>query len=250
MIALLDSGNSRLHFSWWDSYKLKNPVSIPYPETPDALTGIVADLFSINIPQKVAACSVSSQWKEFLFRAVEKIAPGKLVVARTALDTGIRIKYDKPETLGIDRVLAVDAAYRFFCGSCVVIDAGTAVTVDAVGEDGTFLGGYIFPGADLLSRSLSAKTSLPCVSPDYDCTGVGNSTESCISRAVSLGFYAAVDKLIRLTAIAAGGTDRIIVTGGGGEHLMKCLPFTVVYRPFLVLEGLGYCIDRLPEYSE
>ena len=73
------------------------------------------------------------------------------------LDEGMR-------PLGVDRVLAAYAAYRLVNDSCIVIDAGTAVTIDAVTKDGTFAGGFIFPGKDLLSWSLAAKTDLPYIS--------------------------------------------------------------------------------------
>ena len=176
--ALFESGNSRLHFSWWDSGRVIDTVSMPYPETTDALEDIIGNLFSSKTPDRIAACSVSSRWREILFQAIERKAPGKLVVARTVYDTGINVVYDKPETIGVDRVLAAHAAYRFFGDTGVVIDAGTAVTIDAVAADGTILGGFIFPGPDILSRSLSEKTDLPGVSASDSCDGIGSTTES------------------------------------------------------------------------
>jgi len=112
--ALFESGNSRLHFSWWDSGRVIDTVSLPYPETSNALEDIIGDFFSSKTPDRIAACSVSSRWREILFQAIERKAPGKLVVARTVYDTGINVVYDKPETIGVDRVLAAHAAYRFF----------------------------------------------------------------------------------------------------------------------------------------
>ncbi len=247
--ALFESGNSRLHFSWWYNGKLKNPDSIPYPETSDALVDIIGNLFSSKTPDRIAACSVSSRWREILFQAIERKAPGKLVVARTVYDTGINVVYDKPETIGVDRVLAAHAAYRFFGDSCVVIDAGTAVTVDAVEADGTILGGFIFPGPDILSRSLSEKTDLPGVSAAASCEGIGNSTETCISNALTLGFTAAVNELVKHALSTAENTDRIAVTGGGAEKILKNLPFPAVHKPYLALEGLGYVVDNLPKYE-
>ena len=246
MTALFDSGNSRLHFAKWDGGRVIEPVNIPYPDSVDELPETIKNVLKGKIPGKIAACSVSSKWREHLFNALDAISPGKLVVARTVFDIGMNAVYDNPELLGVDRVLAAYAAHRLFNDSCIVIDAGTAVTVDAVSEDGTFAGGFIFPGPDVLSGSLSVKTDLPYISPSVDCEGIGNSTESCISKALNIGFAGALTALVNKAAAFVGGTERLMITGGGAETLQSCLPFKMLHRPFLVLEGLGYMIDFLP----
>ena len=73
--------------------------------------------------------------------------------------------------------------------------------------------------------------------------------ETCISFGLQIGFSGAVTALVNQARAFAGGTGRIVVTGGGAEKLMSCLPFPSVYRPYLVLEGLGYNADKLPEYK-
>ena len=249
MIALCDSGNSRLHFSWWDGEKVINAKIIPYPVSKDSLMDTVHNFFEGVIPHKVAACSVSSYWRDILFKALDTYAQGRLVVVRNAYDVGIRVRYDKPETIGVDRVLAAYAAYHFFQDSCVVVDAGTAVTVDAVDQDGTFIGGYIFPGFDVLSWALSAKTSLPDVSMATACEGIGNSTETCISFGLSMGFSGAVSRLVNRAAAIVDGSRRIVVTGGGALSVLSGIPFPTKHKPYLVLEGLGYTADTLPAYS-
>ena len=248
MIALFDSGNSRLHFSWWDGKKVKEPVCISYPGTVEELEKIITNFFCGSVPQKIAACSVSSHWREPLFKSLARKIPGRLVVAHTARNLGFKALYDKPETIGIDRVLAAYAAYHLFRDSCIVIDAGTAVTVDAVAKDGTFAGGYIFPGTGLLSWSLSEKTALPRISSADTCGSIGNSTETCISSGIAIGFSGAVSELIKKAATAVEHTARIVVTGGGAEQLISCLPVKAVHKPHLVLEGLGYASDKLPAY--
>ncbi|MFC1528849.1 type III pantothenate kinase [Candidatus Latescibacterota bacterium] len=248
MIALFDSGNSHLHFAVWDNGRVIEPINIPYPSSANELPELIKIVLGGRNPEKVAACSVSSRWRELLFYALNEIAPGKLVVARAAYDIGMNVIYDNPEQLGVDRVLAAYAAYRLFKDSCVVIDAGTAVTIDAVTEDGTFAGGFIFPGPDVLSWSLTAKTDLPYVSAAVECEGIGKSTESCISKALHIGLGGAVTELVNNAIAFVGGTDRLVVTGGGAEILKFCLPFKMLHRPFLVIEGLGYSVDSLPEF--
>ncbi|MFC1692036.1 type III pantothenate kinase [Candidatus Latescibacterota bacterium] len=248
MIALFDSGNSKLHFAWWDGEKVKDAVTIPYPESTDSLPDVISELLGGRTLKKIAACSVASQWREPLFETLDSCAPGKLVVARNAYDIGLDVRYDKPETLGIDRALADHAAYCFFNDSCVVIDAGTAVTVDVVSESGAVLGGLIFPGIDVLFRSLGEKTDLPEVSQSVTCGKIGNSTESCIFSGISTGYSGAITKLVEKAAETAGSLQRIVITGGDAELLLKCLPFKMIHIPYLVLDGLGITIGILPKY--
>ncbi len=249
MIALFESGNSRLHFAWWNGTTIKDPVNMSYPESELSLKSIIENLLGEIKPNKLAACSVSSRWRESLFKALNACVPGKLCVARTGFDIDIKIKYDEPETMGVDRVLAGYAAYRYVRNSCVVIDFGTAVTVDAINDDGTLMGGYIFPGMDMLSLSLSEKTGLPHVKVHEISERPGNSTETCILSGISSGFSGAVNNLVKSAASVIGYTNRILVTGGDAGKLLPYLPFEAVHKPHLVLEGLGYSVDKLPVYS-
>ncbi|MFC1651079.1 type III pantothenate kinase [Candidatus Latescibacterota bacterium] len=254
MITVIDSGNSRIHCASLDlleNSKLLNPVSIPYPESfeslRDVLTGLMSDGdFGKN--EKIAACSVSSKWRERLFETLNDMYPGKLVVARTASDIGVKVSYDNPDTYGVDRALASYGAYRHFGDSCVVIDAGTAVTVDAVDNDGAVIGGYIFPGKDVLACALSAETDLPGVSDLNGDFGIGGSTEQCIALGISMGYRAAIRHLIDKAIDHAGSEERVILTGGNAGDLGNIMTFPVVLKPNIVLEALGFTADNLPEY--
>ena len=269
MIALFDSGSTRLHFSYWDGTALKDVINITYPDSIKLLRNIVSDLLSEIIPEKIAACSVSSKWRECLFETINNIVPGKLVVARTASDLGMKVSYDKPETYGIDRALAAYGAFHVFQNSCVVVDAGTAVTIDAIDSDGSVIGGYIFPGSEMLANVLSSNTDLPPVRPAcQSCTadrrtrtmeggdvstrdvneGIGNSTETCIMYGITMGFASAVNHLIKNAIDSVGSDNRVLITGGGAEVLKKYLTFPVKLKPDIVLETLGLMADKLPEY--
>jgi len=250
MIALFDSGNTRLHFGWWDGSVLIDPVSVPYPASHELLNDFVMALFAHRKPHRAAACSVNSRWREPLFRAIYEVVKDGLFTARKASDFGLNVYYENPAAYGVDRALAAYAAYEmYYRDSCIIIDAGTAVTVDAVAQDGTVLGGYIFPGAEALIHGLSSLTDLPSVKPDFDSLGIGRTTEQCISCAAAMGLTGAITRLVAFLGEIIGTTDRVIITGGGAEAIMKQFPFRMTYRRFLVLEGLGYAFERLPKYA-
>jgi type III pantothenate kinase len=252
MIAVIDSGNTRLHYSAHDfleSSELTDMVSVPYPESLDSLRTILSGLYDYGGKiEKIAACSVSSKWRGELFETLNEMFPGKLAVARTAEDIGVKVPYENPETYGVDRALAAFAAYRYFGDSCVVVDAGTAVTVDAVGSDGAVIGGYIFPGKAVVADALSDGTDLPSVSGAGILNGIGNSTETCIEFGISMGYRAAVRHLIESASDRAGNGSRVMLTGGNAGDLENILPFPAVMKPGIVLEGLGILADMLPKY--
>jgi len=160
MIALFESGSSYLHFGWFDNGMVRDTASIPYPDSPGKLAGVVTELLGERTPDYAAACSVNSQWRESLFRTIERHVPGKLHIAVEASDINLTVQYDQPSHYGIDRALAAHAAYSVFRDSCVVIDAGTAITVDAVTQDGSVMGGYIFPGGQALLHGLTETNSV------------------------------------------------------------------------------------------
>lgn len=246
MIALFDSGTSRLHFSWWDGTDLKGVTHVIYPESFDLLQPIVTNLLRETIPHTVIVSSVSSMWRKPLFEAIENTVPGKLHIVSSASDLHVNVYYDEPETYGIDRALADYAAYRIFQDSCVVVDAGTGVTVDAIAHDGSVIGGYIFPGRTMMSDTISVKTGLPGVTFDNEFEGIGNSTDKSIKLGLTIGFSAAVNSLISRAVDAVKCDNRIIITGGDAECVIQSLDYQVNHKPHIVLEALGLVANSLP----
>jgi len=245
MIALFDSGNSRLHFGWWNGKSLTGTCHVPYPESPESLHEVVVGLMESGDMERIVACSVSPVWRESLYAVLERIAPEKLHVVRTSEDIGVRVAYDEPDTYGVDRAAADCAAYHYFHDSCVVVNAGTALTVDAVGREGGVAGGFIFPGRRKMSSVLAVYTDLPVVSLSGTEPELGTSTVSSIAHAVSLGFASAAGHLVARASSAVDADGRIIVTGGDAEFVVNHLNRPVLLRPDLVLEGLGVASERL-----
>lgn len=249
MTALFEGGNTRLHFAWWDGNAVSGVGDIAYRDCPDSIESAISALVRTRKPDRVAACSVSPVWGGPLFNALGILYPGGVHIARTAADAGVRIKYDRPESYGIDRALAAVGAYHEVRGACVVVDAGTAVTVDAVDDEGTVIGGYIFPGGETLAHGLASRTGLPLVSYVDGENGVGTSTRTCIEHALAGGLHGAVSALVRSASAAAGGTDQIIFTGGNGAGIARALGYPDSYRASLSLTGLGLVSARLPKYA-
>jgi len=136
-----------------------------------------------------------------------------------------------PERVGRDRLHAAAGAARLLARSCVVVDAGTALTVDALRCDGggaSFLGGAIAPGPTLLARALASGTArLPEVTPRPGARALGRVTEEALEAGVVVGFRGAAARLVEEVAREAelaGGP--VVLTGGASAFLLEPEPFT------------------------
>jgi pantothenate kinase type III len=159
-----------------------------------------------------------------------------------AVDRGIPVAhpYAPPEQPGADRLVAALAAHRRAAGRCIVVDAGTAVTVDLVDEDGALLGGAIAPGFRALAEGLAARApALPVADREASPAYPARSTVD----AVNLGVHAAFEGLLRVLVLqgtARAGSVPILVTGGDADLAANAIPdLHPILVQDLVLEGLA-----------
>lgn len=147
---------------------------------------------------------------------------------------------DQPETLGTDRLAAAIGAYQKCQGRVIVVDSGTATTIDLVDENGSFLGGNILPGIGLQLKSLTNTDQLPQVAINFDQPPgyLGKETNGAIRSGVFWGHVGAVEKIVA-NLKAEHGPAAVYVTGGYGRSLLNAsqLP-DAVFSNTLVLEGL------------
>jgi len=187
----------------------------------------------------VIVCSVSPPALARLRRTTEAAGRDPPLVAGEDFPIPIQTGVDEPDRVGTDRLLAALAAYRRAGGACIVVDAGTAVTVDAVDAGGTFLGGAIFPGPGLMARSLAEGTArLPAVEIQSAAAlerPIGKDTEAAIRSGVTRAVAAAVARLAVDMRDEIGNTVSVYVTGG---YAPPADDRRWMVLPDLVLEGL------------
>ncbi len=153
----------------------------------------------------------------------------------------MRIAVDEPRQVGIDRLLNAVAVQvlRRNGEVAVIVDSGTATTVDVVSEEGTFIGGAILPGLALSALALHHYTALlPLVSVDelgeQTPEALGRNTRAAIQSGLFWGQLGAVKELIERQS---GSKAQVFVTGGGGALLATYLP-NARLEPHLALQGL------------
>lgn len=151
--------------------------------------------------------------------------------------------YLNPEQLGSDRWAALIAAWDFQHHACLVINIGTAVTIDALSDSGEFLGGIILPGAHLIMSSLSYGTQLTNIT-------IGNykkfpqSTNDGIHSGVIQCLIGAIERMYNLFSSQFNhGVGSCIVSGGGVNELIPFIEFPIIIIDNLVLEGLIIIAD-------
>jgi len=162
----------------------------------------------------------------------------------------IAVEVDEPGRVGIDRVAAAAAvAVAKEPGRpAVVVDCGTATTVDLVSAEGRFLGGAILPGPGLLARALAEGTSrLPAVA-DLDTGAVptmpGRNTQQAIAAGIGFGMRGAVARLVAEATAVVGPRPQLFLTGGSRGIVRDALA-EATEIPDLVLHGIALAAGRL-----
>jgi type III pantothenate kinase len=162
----------------------------------------------------------------------------------------LRFGVDEPKRVGMDRLLdAVAARSRCPLGTpAVIVDAGSAVTVDWLDESGAFAGGAIFPGVRLMAKSLNDYTALlPLVSIGSEPPALpGTSTPGAIKAGIYSAVIGGVRHLIDQLSAQAGSRPKVFVTGGDGALIAGALGEHAVLWPEMTLEGIRLAAEALP----
>lgn len=163
-----------------------------------------------------------------------------------AYQCGVRNYYAEPSQLGCDRWAALIAAWELQRQGCLVVDAGTAMTIDALSDTGEFLGGIITPGLALMQKALIDNTaSLEqgngkfCEYPDR--------TEDAMYTGALHAMAGAVDRMTMILAATLGRVPDCILSGGAAQQLQARLDVTTVVIDNLVLDGLRVIARETPD---
>ena len=162
---------------------------------------------------------------------------------------GVSNSYRQPRWLGVDRWVAMIGAWAETQAACLIVDAGTAVTLDAIDDDGVHLGGQIIPGVETMLDALSSATSdIPPVKASSkpaagELTMFGQSTAAAAREGAQNAVAGAVERAIR-TLRSNGYDPTIILTGGGASRILGALEKTPLHRPNLVLHGLAHMLEN------
>lgn len=162
----------------------------------------------------------------------------RAVVISSRIDCGIRYAYDDPATLGADRIAAIAGALARYRRDAIIVDAGTAITIDVALENGRHLGGLILPGMEMLAEAMHEKTAqLPRVRVERPKNLAGRSTEECLQSGIFNGTMNMISGLIRELRARYARDFLCVSTGGAGALMARHIPEIDKHDPDLCLYG-------------
>ncbi|MCX7047409.1 MAG: type III pantothenate kinase [Candidatus Sumerlaeota bacterium] len=157
--------------------------------------------------------------------------------------------YSDPNEVGIDRLANAVAGVRRFGCPLVVVDFGTAITLDVISHEGVYLGGVILPSAEIMAETLSEKTSrLPHIAVEQPASAIGRTTRDSIASGLFFGTVGAVDALVeRVCAEMSITPPHAVATGGRAPLYAKSCKTITACEPFLTLFGLKEIWEHQPK---
>jgi type III pantothenate kinase len=256
-LIAVDVGNSFLHLG---RYSLDDRDEFGFPQLlPWTGSGVAAAL-RLETPDEQLfreldtpvtgwfVASVNRERQSKLAAAVRSLRPAEPYHVLTHHDFPLTVDVKVPARVGIDRLAAGLAAFhlRQRASSVIIVDVGTAITVDRVDEPGVFRGGAILPGPFLLADSLHRHTdALPLVPiPTAPPCPVGKNTEEAIASGIFWGVAGAIRELVSQMRADTAGAAEVFFTGGAEQTKIAEL-IEARYESDLVLRSVAWVGARM-----
>lgn len=234
VILALDAGNTRIKWGVHDGRDWRARGAIETSQVATLHDGLRKALPADRaIACNVAGAAVRARIEEACAKSGIEVA----FVTSPREAAGVRNAYDDPAQLGPDRWAALVAAHHGVQGHKLVVNAGTALTVDALTAEGDFLGGLIVPGPALMRRSLDRGTAGLRLTEGTFAAFPRSTPDAITSGAIQ----AAAGTVARLgTEMAAHGVapTQVVLSGGAAREIEAKMPYPCTYRENLVLDGL------------
>jgi len=253
VLLTIDVGNTQTVLGLFDDQALTHHwrISTNDERTSDELALLVADLLRLRgiefHPEQlgIAVSSVVPRITASLRQMADEWFGVKAVVLEPGTRMGMPILYDNPKEVGADLIANAVGAYDIYGGPAIVVDFGTATTLDAISAKGEYLGGAIIPGIEISLDALFARAAalrrIELVEPR---NVIGKNTVESMQSGAIYGFTAQVDGLATRMKKELGGTPAVIATGGLAG-LIAPLSSTIQYHePWLTLVGLRIVWER------
>lgn len=247
MLLTIDAGNTRTKWALFDA---AGEIIWQGARLNDELSSAVLLPENLTCSRAVVANVAGEQHAQLLSALLNQYAIQQVDWAKaSALACGVINQYEKPESLGIDRWAALVAAWHFEQNTCVVVNAGTAVTIDALGlkardhvDSAIFMGGIILPGLQLMQQSLgNAAAQLPMLDLQQNIPAQRDIFAKNTADAIHAGALHAVSGAITLMSHNLNAIFKRrprIILSGGNAHLIKENLIADVTRQALIVDNL------------
>ncbi len=247
MLLAIDIGNTNLVIGCMENDQLRFKARI----ATDRLR--TSDQYGVEIKSMIEAYGVSiseiddciiSSVVPPVFNSVKtgviKVIGKQPMVVGPGLKTGLNIHMDVPSQVGSDRIVIAVAALAEYSAPLILMDLGTATTIEVVEPDNVYMGGIIFPGVRVSLDALTSRTAqLPGISLDKPKTVIGKNTVDCMRSGMMYGTAAMLDGLIDRIEEELGHPSTLIATGGLAQFITPLCKHNIILEKNLLLKGLN-----------
>ncbi len=234
MILVIDAGNSRLKWGIHDGDKWILLEAVSYPE----LDTVAAAWRLLEAPDKIVVSNVAGEKvKSSILSILEFWDVIPCWIESRNEECGVINHYAHGQ-LGCDRWAAMIAARHLHTGTCLVVSAGTAMTVDVVSDKGVFMGGIIVPGIQLMQHVLSIQTAGITQSSAGLFAQFPKNTSDAVYSGALQGMAGAIERMSRAVSEEHGIVPLCVLSGGSALVLKPLLKMPLLWVENLVLEGL------------
>ena len=247
MLLAIDIGNTNLVMGCFQDDKILFKARIATDRTR------TSDQYGVEIKNMLEAygvkrsdiedCIISSVVPP-VFNSVRtgviKIIGKQPMVVGPGLKTGLNIHVDVPSQVGSDRIVIAVAALAEYKAPLLLMDLGTATTIEAVEPDNVYMGGVIIPGVRVSLDALTSRAAqLPGISLDQPKQVIGKNTVDCMRSGMMYGTAAMIDGLVERMEEELGHRCTLIATGGLAQFITPLCKREIILEKDLLLKGLN-----------
>ena len=248
MLMAVDVGNTQTVLGLFEGVELRGQwrISTEAQRTSDELAVVSAGLLDLNgLELGQVSAMIFSSVVPGLTRSYRHLAEDVLGVpfylVNAEIETGLKNRYDDPAAVGADRIVNAVATGEHYGFPAIIVDIGTATTVEAVDGEGCYLGGAIFTGLYVALEALVARTAkLPGVDLEEEPpSAIATNPPDSIRSGFVYGYAGAIDALVRRLREELGQEDiRVVATGGPAGVIVRHCREIEEFDPNLTLKGL------------
>ena len=192
-----------------------------------------------DIDQVVVSSVVPNIMHSFC-NAIRRYIGIEPLVIGPGIKTGLNIHVDVPSQVGSDRIVIAVAALAEYKAPLILMDLGTATTIEVVEPENTYLGGVIIPGVKISLDALTDRTALlPGLQLDQPKKAIGRNTIDCMRSGIMLGNACMLDGMVEHMEAELGSKATVIATGGIARFIIPMCKTPILYDKDLLVKGLA-----------
>ena len=252
MLLAIDIGNTNLVIGCIkdDTIVFKARIATDKAKTSDQYGVEIKNMLEAFGVQKedISDCIISSVVPP-VFNSVKtgviKVIGKQPLVVGPGLKTGLNIHVDIPSQVGSDRIVIAVAALATYKAPLILLDLGTATTIEVVEPENVYMGGIIFPGVKISLDALTERAAqIPGISLDKPKSVIGKNTVDCLRSGMMYGTASMIDGLIDRIQEELGHSCTIVATGGMAQFVVPLCKHQIILEKDLLLTGLNIIYQK------